>query len=640
MKRKVTLLKRDKSAFTLIELLAVVVIIALVALITIPLVMKYIQSSALKGFSNSVYHAMDAIREDLAADDFKEFPEEGIAASKLTGLDRNPFIGGTFFAREGLLYASNVTDGKYCASGRKDQLKVVLGDCALLDTTPPVIDAVVVGKRTSNAIQLIVTAYDDESDIVRYEYSKDNGKTFVKSSSNTYTFHNLTHDTAFPMVVKVFNGAGMSSTKKLTVRTLKIDPPTYTSEPDLATWSKKKDVTIHYPTSRQDNFIYEYRKDHGSWQNVPVGNTKVVTFTANGTLEARVRDGYNTVAATTLTITTIDTVAPSVPTYQIKYDHETGTVRPNSPDWTNRTLWWGNFSATDVGGSDIDHYEYSENCTDRSSGKLAVSYLQDKTMAKTYCIRAVDRAGNESSWTSPIYFNIDKDVPSVPTSVVRYDSSSGTVRGNSSVWTNRTLWWGDFKATDTGGSGFDHYEYSENCTENKSDNLQNSYTYSNNTKKVYCIRSTDRAGNVSPWSDKYYFYVDKTGPIIRFDGVYITDGLSRVTSNSCDGKTFTSNATCDIHISAWRNSTSYKLQFDTYTTGIDDGSGVKKEQHTWTHNGDKGTCIRPNWSDDPGGLCWTAHNFPTYIEQKRRYIDNTDNVGVEITMRYHISYHY
>lgn len=640
MKRKVTLLKRDKSAFTLIELLAVVVIIALVALITIPLVMKYIQSSALKGFSNSVYHAMDAIREDLAADDFKEFPEEGIAASKLTGLDRNPFIGGTFFAREGLLYASNVTDGKYCASGRKDQLKVVLGDCALLDTTPPVIDAVVVGKRTSNAIQLIVTAYDDESDIVRYEYSKDNGKTFVKSSSNTYTFHNLTHDTAFPMVVKVFNGAGMSSTKKLTVRTLKIDPPTYTSEPDLATWSKKKDVTIHYPTLRQDNFIYEYRKDHGSWQNVPVGNTKVVTFTANGTLEARVRDGYNTVAATTLTITTIDTVAPSVPTYQIKYDHETGTVRPNSPDWTNRTLWWGNFSATDVGGSDIDHYEYSDQCTDRSSGKLAVSYLQDKTMAKTYCIRAVDRAGNESSWTSPIYFNIDKDVPSVPTSVVRYDSSSGTVRGNSSVWTNRTLWWGDFKATDTGGSGFDHYEYSENCTENKSDNLQNSYTYSNNTKKVYCIRSTDRAGNVSPWSDKYYFYVDKTGPIIRFDGVYITDGLSRVTSNSCDGKTFTSNATCDIHISAWRNSTSYKLQFDTYTTGIDDGSGVKKEQHTWTHNGDKGTCIRPNWSDDPGGLCWTAHNFPTYIEQKRRYIDNTDNVGVEITMRYHISYHY
>jgi prepilin-type N-terminal cleavage/methylation domain-containing protein len=640
MKKKGTSIKRNKRAFTLVELLAVIAIVAILAVVTIPMVMKYIQSSAQKGFAQSVYHAMDAIREDLAADDFKQFPDEGLAASELAGLDRNPFIGGMFFIRDGLLYASNVTDGKYCASGRKDQLNVVLGDCALLDTTPPIIDALVVGKRTSNSIQLIVTAHDDESDIIRYEYSKDHGNTFVKSNSNTYTFQNLTHDTAFPMVVKVFNGAGMSTTKTLTVRTLKIDPPTYTSEPDLASWSKKKDVTIHYPTSRQDNFIYEYRKDHGKWQDVPVGSKKMVTFTANGVLEARVRDGYNTVAATTLTITTIDTDAPAVPTYQIRYDHDQGTIRPNLRDWTNRTLWWGNFSATDTGGSGIDHYEYSNNCTGSKTGNLEDSYLQDKTMAKTYCIRALDRAGNASAWTSPIYFNIDKDAPTVPTAIVRYDSSGGTVRGNTSDWTNRTLWWGNFSATDTGGSGFDRYEYSENCTGNKSGDLEANYTFVNNTKKVYCIRSTDRAGNASAWSDKYYFNVDKTGPIIRFDGLIITDGTSRITSNSCDGKTFTSNATCDIYISAWRDATSYKLQFDTYTTAIDDGSGVKKEQHTWVHNGDKGTCLRPNWSDDPGGLCWTAHNFPTWIEQKRRYIDNTDNIGVEVTMRYHISYHY
>lgn len=95
--KKETSIKRNKRAFTLVELLAVIAIVAILSVVTIPMVMKYIQSSAQKGFAQSVYHAMDAIREDLAADDFKQFPDEGLAASELAGLDRNPFIGGNVF---------------------------------------------------------------------------------------------------------------------------------------------------------------------------------------------------------------------------------------------------------------------------------------------------------------------------------------------------------------------------------------------------------------------------------------------------------------------------------------------------------------------------------------------------------------
>jgi hypothetical protein len=124
----------------------------------------------------------------------------------------------------------------------------------------------------------------------------------------------------------------------------------------------------------------------------------------------------------------------------------------------------------------------------------------------------VDKAGNPSSWSGKYYIRVDKSAPNTPTSTIRYDSSSGTVRSNTTSWTNRTLWWGSFSAADNGSAGIDHYEYSTGCTGTKSGNLSTSHTYSTNTNYTFCIRSVDKAGNPSSWSGKYYIRVDKTNP--------------------------------------------------------------------------------------------------------------------------------
>lgn len=468
------------KGFTLIELLAVIIVLAVVALITVPLVTSIIESSKKKAFSNSVYHAMSSIQEELAANDFREFPEAGVSAKDgLTMLDKNPFIGGRFlldYENGKDLKANMVTDGRYCALGTKNNLQVILGDCYLLDDIPPVIRSLVAGLTTSRSIQLIVDAYDNESDIVSYEYSKDNGKTFSeKTTSNTYTFDNLPHNTAYQMVVRVTNRNHLSSTANGTFRTILIDPPTYTSSPAFNIWSKSKVVTIHYPTKKQNHYIYEYRKNGGAWTETPTGTTQNVTFTANGTLEARVRDGYNTVVATTLTITTIDTIAPSIPTSVIRYDSASGTVRANTTTWTNRTLWWGSFAAADTGGSGIDHYEYSDGCTGNKTGNLATNYTYATSMNATYCIRAVDKAGNTSAWSSKYYFNIDKIAPTCTSS------------GGSSAWSITDVTIKGVCSNDEGGSGCNtSIAPSKTITTNTDDNISPGDVYDIAGNKTTC----------------------------------------------------------------------------------------------------------------------------------------------------------
>ena len=107
-----------------------------------------------------------------------------------------------------------------------------------------------------------------------------------------------------------------------------------------------------------------------------------------------------------------------------------------------------------------------------------------------------------------------KDVnKNIPTSTIRYNSATGTVRANANTWTKETLWWGSFNATDV-GSGVNHYEYSTNCTGNKSGDLTSSYLYDTTRDWTFCIRAIDNVGNIGNWSNAFYFKIDKTPPVI------------------------------------------------------------------------------------------------------------------------------
>ena len=172
-----------------------------------------------------------------------------------------------------------------------------------------------------------------------------------------------------------------------------------------------------------------------------------------------------------------------------------GTVTGESTSWTSsdRTI--------------------SVACKDEGSGCEKDPYSQTFTEnATTKTITIKDKVGLTNTCKVNVY--IDKTKPGVPTSKIRYDDSSGTERSNTTDWTNRTLWWGEFNTKKTENAKIDHYEYSSGCTGEKSGNLNKSYTYSSTTDATYCIRAVTESGMASDWSDPYYFKIDKTKPTI------------------------------------------------------------------------------------------------------------------------------
>ena len=74
----------------------------------------------------------------------------------------------------------------------------------------PVISKVETSK-TSNSITATVTATKGTNNISKYYYSIDNGSTFTESTSNSYTFSNLSNNTNYRIVVKVMDTNGKYS---------------------------------------------------------------------------------------------------------------------------------------------------------------------------------------------------------------------------------------------------------------------------------------------------------------------------------------------------------------------------------------------------------------------------------------------
>ena len=74
----------------------------------------------------------------------------------------------------------------------------------------PVISKVETSK-TSNSITATVTATKGTNNISKYYYSIDNGSTFTESTSNSYTFNNLSNNTNYRIVAKVMDINGKYS---------------------------------------------------------------------------------------------------------------------------------------------------------------------------------------------------------------------------------------------------------------------------------------------------------------------------------------------------------------------------------------------------------------------------------------------
>ena len=197
--------------------------------------------------------------------------------------------------------------------------------------------------KTTNSITVSVSA-NAPSNISKYEYSKDGGKSWVEGSTNLYTFNGLTEGTEYDIMVRVTSGKGKQTTSETTkVTTNTIGIPTFT-ESEI---SNGKRVTITYPEGCGSKYTCTYQKDNESSVAV-TGTTVNVTFTDSGSVVAKVNDGTNTASSSyNVTINKNVNITDNVVTsgdglYKDEYEEGRYVYRGSNPNnyiMFNNELW-------------------------------------------------------------------------------------------------------------------------------------------------------------------------------------------------------------------------------------------------------------------------------------------------------------
>ena len=358
----------NKKGFTLVELLATIVILTILSLITIPLILGIIDKAKQSAFEDSVKISSRQVEMYLFENGLSEIPSDGI---KVKNMDlKSDFISGTFKNEDGKIIADKIRNKEFCASGPINRL-VIRKDCDELDITAPVLDeSKLVLSKTSNSVTVNILdgfAIEEESYIKNYTINiYDNNQKIDSKTINdigTVKFTGLTSNKEYKIEVIATNSNDLTASATKTITTTEIETPTYVVSP--SGWAQSKTVTITYPSG----YTNEYSTDSGlTWEKY----TTAILFTGNGSVIARVTDGVNTTSAAAQAITGIDTTAPTSATFA--YTRTSNSISVTA-------------SGTDS-ESGITHYQFSkDDGKNWTPVQTSNKYTFDNLTTNTYSVK-------------------------------------------------------------------------------------------------------------------------------------------------------------------------------------------------------------------------------------------------------------
>ncbi len=315
------------SGFTLVELLAVIVILSVIALITTPIVIAQIESAREKSFFESARNTLDA--GDIYVLLKHDMSKEGTDIQELDLKNKINYSGLIFKNSSEQYILKNFTNGSYCASGPRDDLIVRKGNCKESSLYADL--SLSIKERTTRKITVMATASDDTG-IASYAYCIDdcsNESNWNTNEKNEYTFDSLTYSKRYEIYVRVTNRIDKVTEKTIEVITENLPTASYSVSP--SGWAKSKTVTITYPNEVENYLVIHSGRALMDGEVISVGERKKINgtsaqiiFETNGTIEAITSDGYNEASSSTLTISQIDITSPENVSVEI------GTVTSNS----------------------------------------------------------------------------------------------------------------------------------------------------------------------------------------------------------------------------------------------------------------------------------------------------------------------
>ena len=316
-----------KKGFTVMELLAVIVVVAVISLVTYAVVQNNIKTTKKSSFETSVKNLIDAAREYVITNyENHDFPEGGIdMANNELELKNNIFISGVVSKNEeGAIEVINLTDGEFCVNGTKNNLEITLGSCEAFDKTAPDLEVKVL-KTTVNSVRFLVKMQDAQSGVKELSYCSGDcsdiktielpdKRSMVKKvievkdlkPGEEYQFH-------FTLVNNYPGDEKITTTKKdYEVTTPVIEEPIF--KLSSGSYATTKVVQIQYP--EVEGYKYSYVINNGEETVLESGKYKTSFEISDDTLiKAIVSDEENELVSSELYVTGLDNTPPTTYVY-------------------------------------------------------------------------------------------------------------------------------------------------------------------------------------------------------------------------------------------------------------------------------------------------------------------------------------
>ena len=295
--------KSCNKGYTLIEILAVLVVFALISLVAIPMILNVVSSSRAGIYKDNCYAIIKTANTYVTQKKDDEYSDEFVCDGKkcingdgeILSIKGSVPLSGRIIIDNGIVTLNYIKYPDFCAYGDMESL-AVSNDCSNLDITGAAIDTdYKVITKTQNTIRLNVLkgfAEDHESGIKSITVNLYKGEELLETvkrniNKNTlpiqeYYFENLTPDTTYDIEIIIENGAeGITKAEKFQVATGLITMTvTGATSPTTAQngYVKNEAVNIAY-TSSNLNVVNYYVK---STSNVDITSGEILKICGNG----------------------------------------------------------------------------------------------------------------------------------------------------------------------------------------------------------------------------------------------------------------------------------------------------------------------------------------------------------------------
>ena len=319
-----------------------------------------------------------------------------------------------------------------------------------------------------------------------------------------------------------------------------------------ATTASLTTITWQAATSPHGPLTYYYESSHSNAVNgsgaftSPVyqsGALSATHISTGGTPEGvyywhvRAKDSLGNYGAwTTPWKVTVDNTAPSIPTI----------TAPSNGQYFNSTPITDSWTASTDSLSGVDHYQIAylyddghtfggSTCPGVQINSLSLSGCRDTTSTSrnhvpglteqggvTIWVRAFDKSGNASAWSTSVHYYYDATVLTAPTLLL--PANNAVVNGASltNSWSSvsgaTTYEYESFNSSDT--SSTPRYDHVYSTTSKTAANVADGTVF------YWRVRAIDQYGQLGPWSSLWKVTVDNTAPVVAITNPNNNDAVS------------------------------------------------------------------------------------------------------------------